>query len=70
MNSIYIGDRQLDQPEDDEDLSRCWSCRREIEVEAVKDCDGCCPKCGVEIDLEDGMPDMSDPGEPNEEPDL
>lgn len=55
MNSIYIGDRPLDPPEEpDEDMGKCWSCRRHIEAEDVKDCEGCCPKCGVEIDLEDG----------------
>lgn len=67
-----IGDRQIDPPEDgDELLRKCWSCLRKIDAEDVKDCDGHCPKCGVEIDeeLEDCMPDMSDPGEPNDYPD-
>lgn len=59
MNSIYIGDRPLDPPEDewDEDLINCWSCLRTIEVEAVNDCESCCPKCGVEIDIEHELTD-------------
>lgn len=64
-----IGDRPLDPPEEPE-IVKCRSCKRAVEAEAIRDCDGCCPKCGVEIDdeLEDCMPDMRDPGEPNDYP--
>ena len=60
MNNIYIGDRQL-EPDDEPEID-CWSCKREVDREAILDCDGCCPCCGVEIISDD------DPGEPNEDP--
>ena len=54
MNSIYIGDRPLDRPEDDDDIEcPCGS--------HAYTTHGSCSHCN---------PDMSDPGEPNEEPDL
>lgn len=31
----------------------CWSCKAEFTLKDRSDCDGCCWKCGVEIDLED-----------------
>ena len=57
MNSIYIGDRPLDPPEDDDLECPCGS--------HVYTTHGSCMHCGYEF--EDCM---SDPGEPNEEPDL
>ncbi|CAH6035521.1 hypothetical protein [Citrobacter koseri] len=32
---------------------QCWSCRDEIEVSAIGDCDGYCPKCNSPIDLDE-----------------
>lgn len=32
---------------------QCWSCRDEIEVSAIGDCDGYCPKCDAPIDLDE-----------------
>ena len=32
---------------------QCWSCRAAFTLKDRSDCDGCCWKCGVEIDLED-----------------
>ena len=32
---------------------KCWSCKAEFTLKERSDCDGCCWKCGVEIDLED-----------------
>ncbi|MDM3285029.1 hypothetical protein OGV51_11150, partial [Citrobacter sp. Cf042] len=32
---------------------QCWSCREVIEVSAVGDCDGYCPKCDSPIDLDE-----------------
>ncbi|ECC3629193.1 hypothetical protein JJH17_002492 [Salmonella enterica subsp. enterica serovar Weltevreden] len=32
---------------------QCWSCREVIEVYAVGDCDGYCPKCDSPIDLDE-----------------
>lgn len=63
----YIGDRPLDPP-DEVETQKCWSCKRIIEIEIIRDCDGFCPACGVEIELEDCMPDMRDQGEPNDYP--
>ena len=36
-----------------EPVITCWSCRKEIEVIGVRDCDGCCPECSSPIDLDD-----------------
>ena len=47
----YIGDRQLDPPEEPE----------------IPQCQGC-QKCCCDEELEDCMPDMRDPGEPNDYP--
>lgn len=55
MNSIYIGDRPLDPPEDDE----CETCGRHADSENPFTTQPC-PDCQYD----------SDPGEPNEEPDL
>ena len=32
---------------------QCWSCKRDIEVLAIADCDGYCPRCSAQIDLDD-----------------
>ncbi|WP_339026127.1 hypothetical protein [Leclercia pneumoniae] len=32
---------------------QCWSCKHDIEVLAIADCDGYCPRCAVPIDLDD-----------------
>ena len=55
MNSIYIGDRPLDPPEDDE----CEACGGHGAVGNILNAEPC-PDCCYD----------SDPGEPNEEPDL
>lgn len=31
----------------------CWSCRNEVEISAIGDCDGYCPKCDAPIDLDE-----------------
>ncbi|OKN24726.1 hypothetical protein AM343_002776 [Klebsiella variicola] len=31
----------------------CWSCQNEVEIAAIADCDGCCPKCGTRIHLDE-----------------
>lgn len=30
-----------------------WSCQNEVEIAAISDCDGCCPKCGTRIHLDE-----------------
>lgn len=30
---------------------KCWSCKAVFTLSEHADCDGCCWKCGVEIDL-------------------
>ncbi|MFG0409534.1 hypothetical protein [Pseudomonas sp. FYR_11] len=32
---------------------KCWSCKAEFTLKERADCDGCCWKCGVDIDLDD-----------------
>lgn len=32
---------------------QCWSCKKDIEVLAIADCDGYCPRCAAPIDLDD-----------------
>ncbi|MFH2237420.1 ead/Ea22-like family protein [Citrobacter freundii] len=32
---------------------KCWSCKHDIEVLAIVDCDGYCPSCAAPIDLDD-----------------
>lgn len=32
---------------------QCWSCKHDIEVLAIADCDGYCPRCAAPIDLDD-----------------
>lgn len=32
---------------------QCWSCKHDIEVLAIADCDGYCPRCAAPIDLND-----------------
>ncbi|MEF0133436.1 DUF550 domain-containing protein [Klebsiella pneumoniae] len=31
----------------------CRSCQNEVEIAAIADCDGCCPKCGTRIHLDE-----------------
>nr|WP_256768291.1 DUF550 domain-containing protein [Klebsiella pneumoniae] len=31
----------------------CWSCQNEVEISAIGDCDGNCPKCGTRIHLDE-----------------
>lgn len=31
----------------------CWSCQNEVEIAAISDCDGCCPKCGTRIHFDE-----------------
>lgn len=31
---------------------KCWSCKAPFKLSDHADCDGCCWKCGVEIDLD------------------
>lgn len=32
---------------------KCWSCKHDIEVLAIVDCDGYCPRCAAPVDLDD-----------------
>lgn len=32
---------------------QCWSCKHDIEMLAIADCDGYCPRCAAPIDLDD-----------------
>jgi Zn finger protein HypA/HybF involved in hydrogenase expression len=32
---------------------QCWSCKHNIEILAIADCDGYCPRCAAPIDLDD-----------------
>ncbi|HAT2326294.1 ead/Ea22-like family protein [Citrobacter sp. S5] len=32
---------------------KCWSCKHDIEVLAIADCDGYCPRCAAPIDLDE-----------------
>lgn len=32
---------------------QCWSCKHDIEILAIVDCDGYCPRCAAPIDLDD-----------------
>lgn len=32
---------------------QCWSCKHDIEVLPIADCDGYCPRCAAPIDLDD-----------------
>lgn len=32
---------------------QCWSCKHDVEVLAIADCDGYCPRCAAPIDLDD-----------------
>ncbi|WP_420268442.1 ead/Ea22-like family protein [Enterobacter rongchengensis] len=34
-------------------LVQCWSCKHDIEVLAIADCDGYCPRCAAPINLDD-----------------
>ena len=62
MNSIYIGDRPIDPPEDPDE---CKYCEGHgvlfFRTESGGVIAECCKSCGMS---------MRDPGEPNEEPDL
>lgn len=31
----------------------CWSCRNQVEISAIGDCDGYCPECDASIDLDE-----------------
>ncbi|WP_253685348.1 MULTISPECIES: ead/Ea22-like family protein [unclassified Citrobacter] len=39
----------LDKPK----FVKCWSCKHDIKVLAIVDCDGYCPRCAAPIDLDD-----------------
>lgn len=38
---------------DETKFVKCWSCKHDIEVLAIVDCDGYCPRCASPIDLDD-----------------
>nr|WP_231504607.1 ead/Ea22-like family protein [Citrobacter portucalensis] len=38
---------------DEPKFVKCWSCKHGIEVLAIVDCDGYCPRCAAPIDLDD-----------------
>ncbi|WP_268046979.1 ead/Ea22-like family protein [Citrobacter freundii] len=38
---------------DEPKFVKCWSCKHDIEVLAIVDCDGYCPRCAAPIDLDD-----------------
>lgn len=41
-----------EQPQGEPVALKCWSCKAEFTLKERTDCDGCCWKCGVEIDLD------------------
>ncbi|HHW4012780.1 TPA: hypothetical protein ACTVAH_003533 [Citrobacter freundii] len=41
------------QARDKPKFVKCWSCKHDIEVLAIVDCDGYCPRCAAPIDLDD-----------------
>lgn len=49
----------LDKPK----FVQCWSCKHDIEVLAIADCDGYCPQCDSPIDLDDEPYAATDKGE-------
>ncbi|EMG1265083.1 hypothetical protein ACRZ6Q_000418 [Citrobacter freundii] len=38
---------------DETKFVKCWSCKHDIEVLAIVDCDGYCPRCAAPIDLDE-----------------
>lgn len=40
---------ELDKPK----FVQCWSCKHDIEILAIADCDGYCPRCAAPIDIDD-----------------
>ncbi|HHO9847651.1 TPA: hypothetical protein ACRZFR_000277 [Escherichia coli] len=38
---------------DEPKFVKCWSCKHDIEVLAIVECDGYCPRCAAPIDLDD-----------------
>lgn len=41
------------QARDKPKFVQCWSCKHDIEILAIVDCDGYCPRCAAPIDLDD-----------------
>ncbi|HDT6512140.1 TPA: ead/Ea22-like family protein [Citrobacter freundii] len=52
---IADGSRRIAELEarDKPKFVKCWSCKHDIEVLAIVDCDGYCPRCAAPIDLDD-----------------
>lgn len=52
---ISDGSRRIAKLEarDETKFVKCWSCKHDIEVLEIVDCDGYCPRCASPIDLDD-----------------
>lgn len=52
---ISDGGRRIAKLEarDETKFVKCWSCKHDIEVLEIVDCDGYCPRCASPIDLDD-----------------
>nr|EKX8496541.1 ead/Ea22-like family protein [Citrobacter amalonaticus] len=55
LDELEAKDKQVAelQARDQPKFVQCWSCKRAIEVLAIADCDGYCPRCAAPIDLDD-----------------
>ncbi|HBS7680554.1 TPA: DUF551 domain-containing protein [Klebsiella pneumoniae] len=48
---MWVRDRKPFQPAQVVSRVTCWSCRNQVEISAIGDCDGYCPECDAPIDL-------------------
>lgn len=48
----YIGDHQLDPPEEQQ-VIRCWKCKRHLFASLVIAAKGTCYRCGEDIEPDD-----------------
>lgn len=55
LDELEAKDKQIAELEarDKPKFVQCWSCKHDIEVLAIADCDGYCPRCAAPIDLDD-----------------
>lgn len=55
LDELEAKDKQIAELEarDKPKFVQCWSCKHDIEILAIADCDGYCPRCAAPIDLDD-----------------
>lgn len=55
VNALEAAEKRIAELEarDKPKFVQCWSCKHDIEVLAIADCDGYCPRCAAPIDLDD-----------------